>query len=173
MNPDTVSNHFNAVIEIPRGSKVKYELDKPTGMLKVDRVLYSAVSYPCNYGFIPRSYCGDGDPLDVLVLGHESVVPMAIMQVRAIGVMHMKDQGEADDKIIAVHVNDPAVSHYTDISELPPHSMREIIRFFRDYKILEQKEVVVEEPKGRVEAVEVVLDSLRQYRDMETKLRGW
>ncbi len=173
VNPDTVEEYFNAVIEIPRGSKVKYELDKPTGMLRVDRVLYSAVIYPCNYGFIPRSYCEDGDPLDVLVLGHEPVVPMAIMQVRAIGVMHMRDQGEADDKIIAVHVNDPAVAHYQDISELPPHNLREIIRFFRDYKILEKKEVLVGEPKGREEAVAVVLDSLKQYRAMESKLRGW
>ena len=112
-NPDTAHEWFNVVIEIPRGSKVKYELDKPTGLLRVDRVLYSSVIYPANYGFIPRSYCEDKDPLDVLVLGYEPVVPMCIMQARAIGLMHMLDEGEGDDKIIAVHVNDPSFNEYT------------------------------------------------------------
>src|SRR5262245_30521069 len=98
-NPDTADEYFNVVIEIPRGSKVKYELDKPTGLLKVDRVLYSSVIYPANYGFLPRSFCGDGDPLDVLVLGHEPVQPLAIMTARAIGVMHMLDDDKDDDKI--------------------------------------------------------------------------
>ena len=172
-NPDTADDFFNVVIEIPRGSKVKYELDKPTGHLRVDRVLYSAVFYPCNYGFLPRSYCDDGDPLDVLVLGDEPVVPMAIMQARAIGVMKMIDQGEGDEKIIAVHINDPAVAHYTDIDELPPHKLDEIMRFFLDYKILENKEVEVDTPLGRKEANEVVRDSLQRYRAEETKLRGW
>ena len=172
-NPDTVATSFNAVIEIPRGSKVKYELDKPTGLLRVDRVLYSAVVYPCNYGFIPRSYCDDGDPLDVLVLGHEAVQPLAIMQVRAIGVVRMRDEGRGDDKIIAVHVHDPATNDYHDISELPRHTMREIQRFFRDYKILEEKEVEVDEPLGATEAVQVVVESLALYRREENKLRGW
>ena len=172
-NPDTAHEYFNVVIEIPRGSKVKYELDKPTGLLRVDRVLYSAVFYPCNYGFIPRSYCDDGDPLDVLVLGDEPVVPMAIMQARAIGVMQMTDQGESDEKIIAVHVNDPAVSHYRDIGELPPHKLSEIMRFFLDYKVLEAKEVEVEVPLGASEALAVVRRSFERYRQEETRLRGW
>ena len=172
-NPDTADEWFNVVIEIPRGSKVKYELDKPTGQLRVDRVLYSAVFYPCNYGFLPRSYCEDGDPLDVLVLGDEPVVPMAIMQARAIGVMEMIDQGESDEKIIAVHINDPAVAHYTDISELPPHKLDEIMRFFLDYKVLEEKEVKVDRPLGRAEALKIVRRSFTRYRAEESTLRGW
>ncbi len=172
-NPDTADAFFNVVIEIPRGSKVKYELDKPTGLLRVDRVLYSAVFYPCNYGFLPRSYCDDGDPLDVLVLGDEPVVPMAIMQARAIGVMRMTDQGEADEKIIAVHVNDPAVSHYRDIAELPPHKLSEIMRFFLDYKVLEAKEVEVDAPLGHAQALATVRRSFERYRQEEARLRGW
>ena len=172
-NPDTAHEWFNVIIEIPRGSKVKYELDKPTGLLRVDRVLYSSVIYPANYGFIPRSYCEDGDPLDVLVLGHEPVVPLAIMQARAIGLMRMEDEGEADDKIIAVHIHDPSTNSYTDIEQLPQHVFHEIKRFFLDYKALEKKEVTVEEFKGHKEAIEAVIESFRFYRREENKLRGW
>lgn len=172
-NPDTAHEFFNVVIEIPRGSKVKYELDKPTGMLRVDRVLYSAVFYPCNYGFLPRSYCDDGDPLDVLVLGHLPVTPLVILQARAIGVMHMRDEGKGDDKIIAVHVNDPEVSGYRDIRDLQGHKLQEIRRFFQDYKILEEKEVVVDELGNAEEALQVVIDSFRDYRSEESRLRGW
>ena len=120
-----IEDGFNVYIEIPKGSRVKYELDKPSGLLRVDRVLYSAVHYPANYGFLPRSYCGDKDPLDVLVLGNEPVVPGVMMRARAIGVMHMEDQGEEDDKIIAVHVHDPAFEEYTDLDQLPSHAMRD------------------------------------------------
>lgn len=172
-NPDTANDYFNVVIEIPRGSKVKYELDKPTGLMRVDRVLYSAVFYPCNYGFLPRSYCEDGDPLDVLVLGDEPVIPAAIMQARAIGVMRLKDQGKSDDKVIAVHVNDPAVSGYTDISELQAHKVAEIRRFFMDYKILENKSVEVDNILGAAEALESVVDAFALYRREENRLRGW
>lgn len=172
-NPDHADRYFNVVIEIPRGSKVKYELDKPTGLLRVDRILYSAVFYPCNYGFAPRTYCEDGDPLDVLVLGQEPVVPLTIMQVRAIGVMHMRDEGKEDDKIVAVHVHDPAVADYHDISELPQHTMLEIMRFFKDYKTLENKQVEVERPAGAQEALKTVLDAFALYRREETRLRGW
>src|SRR5690606_21708743 len=172
-NPDHAERYFNVVIEIPRGSKVKYELDKPTGLLRVDRILYSAVVYPCNYGFVPRTYCEDGDPLDVLVLGQEPVVPMTIMQVRAIGVMHMRDEGKEDDKVVAVHVHDPAVADSHDISELPQHTMLEIMRFFKDYKTLENKQVEVERPAGAKEALKTVLDAFTLYRREETRLRGW
>ena len=172
-NPDHAPEWFNVVIEIPKGSKVKYELDKPTGLLRVDRVLYSSVVYPANYGFLPRSYCGDKDPLDVLVLGSEPVQPLSIMRVRAIGVMHMRDQGEEDDKIIAVHVHDPAFNAYTDIAELPAHVFREIQRFFEDYKSLEDKQVVVENWGNAPRALEVVLESFRLYRSEENRLRGW
>ena len=172
-NPDQAADWFNVVIEIPRGSKVKYELDKPTGLLRVDRVLYSSVVYPANYGFLPRSYCDDKDPLDVLVLGHEPVQPLSIMQVRAIGVMRMTDQGEGDDKIIAVHIHDPAFNSYQDISELPAHIFKEIQRFFEDYKSLEDKEVVVENWGNAAAALVCVLESFKLYRAEENRLRGW
>jgi inorganic pyrophosphatase len=172
-NPDTAHEHFNVVIEIPKGSKVKYELDKPTGLLRVDRILYSSVVYPANYGFLPRSYCGDGDPLDVLVLGNEPVHPLSIMQARAIGVMHMADEGDEDDKIIAVHANDPAFEEIKDVGELPKHTFREMKRFFLDYKTLEDKEVRVDDFLGAEVALQVVKDSFALYRREENRLRGW
>jgi len=172
-NPDTAEEKFNVVIEIPKGSKVKYELDKPSGALRVDRILYSSVIYPANYGFLPRSYCGDGDPLDVLVLGNEPVVPLAIMEARAIGMMGMADDGDEDTKIIAVHIQDPAFNEYRDISELPRHVLNEISRFFEDYKVLENKQVIVEDFLGAAAAVKAVKESFKLYRSEETKLQGW
>jgi inorganic pyrophosphatase len=172
-NPDTAHEAVNVVIEIPRGSKVKYELDKPTGMLRVDRILYSSVHYPANYGFVPRTYCGDGDPLDILVLGFEPVVPLAMLMARPIGVMHMEDEGESDDKIIGVHVHDPAFADITDVSQVPKHTFTEIKRFFEDYKVLENKKVKVEEFSGHEAAVEVVREALALYRKQENQLRGW
>lgn len=168
-----IEEGFNVVIEIPRGSRVKYELDKPSGMLRVDRVLYSAVHYPANYGFLPRSYCGDHDPLDVLVLGNEPVQPLSILRARAIGVMRMEDQGEEDDKIIAVHVHDPAFADYTDLDQIPKHTWREIQRFFQDYKTLENKSVKVDEIGGAADAVRTVRDALELYQKEENQLRGW
>jgi inorganic pyrophosphatase len=172
-NPDTAHQYFNVVIEIPKGSKVKYELDKPSGLLRVDRILYSSVIYPANYGFVPRSYCDDGDPLDVLVLGAEPVVPLTLMQARAIGVMEMADEGAEDSKIIAVHINDPAYCEYTDLDQLPHHIAREIHRFFEDYKTLEDKEVVVNAMGNAEAALKAVRDSLAFYRAEESRLRGW
>ena len=170
---EPIEEGFPGFIEIPKGSKVKYELDKETGLLKVDRILFSAVHDPANYGFIPRTYCDDGDPLDVLVLGQEDVVPMCIMRARAIGVMRMLDEGKGDDKIIAVHVHDPAFEQYKDLDEIPKHTWREIQRFFQDYKILEAKSVRVDDMVGADEANAVVRTALRLYQEQENKLRGW
>jgi inorganic pyrophosphatase len=161
---DHIERHFRAVIEIPKGSKVKYELDKATGLLWVDRVLYSAVHYPANYGFLPRTYCEDGDPLDVLVLGQEPVVPLCVLRAKAIGVLGMRDEKGQDDKIIAVHVDDPAYADYQDIADLPPHRLKELERFFLDYKILESKAVAVDRMRGRSDAERVVREAAALYR---------
>ena len=163
---EPVEDEFPAFIEIPKGSKVKYELDKETGMLKVDRILFSAVHYPANYGFIPQTYCGDGDPLDVLVLGQEPVVPMCIMRARAIGMMEMRDEKGLDDKIIAVHLDDPAVRAYSHIRELPGHVLIELKRFFEDYKTLENKRVKVEDFDGPYEAAKVIRDAMEGYKTL-------
>ena len=157
--PDTL----DCVIEIPRGGRLKYELDKETGLLRLDRVLYSAVFYPANYGFIPRTYCDDSDPLDILVLGQEPVIPLAILTARPIGVMQMIDQDEEDDKIIAIHEHDPAYNHLRDISQLPDHTLNELQRFFEDYKILEHKKVRIERFKGRVDARTIIDQAFRLY----------
>jgi inorganic pyrophosphatase len=163
---------FPVVIEIPMGSKNKYELDKHSGLIKVDRVLYSSMVYPSNYGFIPQTYCEDHDPLDVLVLGQETVAPLSIMLAKPIGVMKMRDQGEEDDKIIAVHANDPEYAHYNSIEELAPHRMAEVKNFFQQYKILEQKEVIVDDFLGRDEAVQVVRDAIALYDANRERLRA-
>ncbi|KAL6776375.1 hypothetical protein ACKKBG_A20890 [Auxenochlorella protothecoides x Auxenochlorella symbiontica] len=157
---------LHAVIEIPRGSKVKYELDKVSGLLYVDRVLYSSVVYPHNYGFIPQTYCADNDPLDILVLMQEPVVPFSFLRARPIGVMQMVDQGEQDDKIIAVHADDPEFKDYTDIKELPTHRLAEIRRFFEDYKKNENKIVVVDEFLGREDALRIIRESQDLYKDL-------
>jgi inorganic pyrophosphatase len=167
---ERIEQSFPAVIEIPKGSKVKYELDKATGLLLVDRVLHSAVHYPANYGFLPRTYCPDDDPLDVLVLGQEPVVPLCIMRAKAIGMITMRDDKGEDDKIVAVHVDDPEYTDYDDIRELPRHRMRELERFFADYKVLEGKVVAVEGPRGRAAAEQTIREAARAYR--ETFLGG-
>ncbi|HXG63431.1 MAG TPA: inorganic diphosphatase [Planctomycetota bacterium] len=156
---------FHCVVEVPRGSKNKYELDKATGLLRLDRVLYSAVHYPANYGFLPRTYCEDGDPLDVLILCQEPVVPLTIMRGRPIGVITMTDEEGRDDKIIAVAVDDPEFSHYDDIRELPPHRLREIQQFLKDYKSLEGRRARVGPLRGSAEAARVIRKAIRTYRE--------
>lgn len=159
----TIEAGFPSVIEIPRGSKNKYELDKESGLLKLDRVLYSSVHYPADYGFIPRTFCDDGDPLDVLVLGQEPVYPLTLVQARAIGVMRMRDDKGGDDKIIAVSLHDPAYNGYTHYEQLPQHVMREMKRFFMDYKVAEGKQVVIDDPLGPDRAIEIILEALELY----------
>jgi inorganic pyrophosphatase len=172
-NSEHVDEYINAVIEIPRGSKVKYEIDKPTGLLRVDRILHTSSTYPANYGFLPRTYCDDNDPLDVLVLGSEPIVPMSIVRVRPIGVMRMVDDGEQDDKVIGVLTRDPAYSEVIDLADLPPHILRELRRFFEEYKILENKEVQVDEFRDAEQARAIIRESIELYRREEEKLRGW
>ena len=161
---DQAPDIVEAIIEIPKASRSKYELDKVTGMLRLDRVLYSSVYYPANYGFIPKTYCDDKDPLDILVLTQVKVIPLSIMRAKVIGVMKMIDGGEADDKIIAVSPDDKSVSHINDISELPEHLLRELKAFFEDYKKLENKTVEVEEFGNAVLARKVVLQAFEDYK---------
>jgi inorganic pyrophosphatase len=162
---DRIEQEFRCLIEIPKGSKVKYELDKQSGLLWLDRVLHSAVHYPANYGFLPQTYCDDGDPLDVLVLGQEPVVPLCVLRARAIGVITMRDEKGQDDKVIAIHLDDPEYAHFRDVAELAPHRLMEMQRFFLDYKVLERKTVDVDQIRGREEAERVVREAARLYHD--------
>eukprot|EP00761_Pharyngomonas_kirbyi_P013148 gb/GECH01013175.1/.p1 GENE.gb/GECH01013175.1/~~gb/GECH01013175.1/.p1 ORF type:complete len:204 (+),score=61.47 gb/GECH01013175.1/:1-612(+) len=155
---------INAAIEIPKGSKVKYELDKETGLIRVDRILYSSVVYPANYGFIPQTMDYDDDPLDILVLMQEPVMPLAFLRAKPIGVMQMLDQGERDDKIVAVHIDDPEFRHYNDISELPQHRLLEVRRFFEDYKKNEHKEVIVNDFLSAQAAKEAITHCHELYK---------
>ena len=158
-----IEQHFRVVIEIPKGSKVKYELDKGTGMLAVDRVLASAVHYPANYGFLPQTYCADGDPHDALVLGQEAIAPLSILRAKAIGVITMRDETLEDDKIVAIHVDDPEYADYEDLADLSPHLVRELEQFFLDYKELEGKRVAVDGQRGRAHAEQVIHTAARAY----------
>ena len=154
---------FVAVIEIPKGCKNKYELDKETGMIVLDRVLYTSTHYPANYGFIPRTYAGDNDPLDVLVLCQERIDPAVLVRIYPIGVIKMIDGGEVDEKIIALPFKDPTYSGYKDLRDLPEHIFKEITHFFEVYKILEDKETAVKEVLGRAEAEEIIESCLKEY----------
>jgi inorganic pyrophosphatase len=170
--PDDLADWFPVYVEIPAGSKVKYELDKATGLLRVDRVLYSAVHYPANYGFVPRTYFSDGDPLDVLVLGEEPVTPGCLLRARAIGVMCMHDQRREDDKLIAVHIDDPDYVVYKTIRDLPRHRLQALQRFFLDYKVLEGKEVTVERMQGPEEGLRVLREAAAYYARERDRLRA-
>jgi inorganic pyrophosphatase len=164
VSPDYNDDIVSGIIEIPKASRAKYELDKTSGLLKLDRVLYSSVYYPANYGFIPQTYGEDNDPLDILILSQIEVVPLCIVQAKIIGVMRMLDNGEADDKIIAVATGDPSVEHYNDISELPAHLISETMSFFEDYKKLEGKTVVVENFLDKETAINILQSSFQRYK---------
>ena len=165
INPDD----FVAVIEIPKGSKKKYELDKETGLIILDRVLYTSTHYPANYGFIPRSYGDDGDPLDVLVLCSQALEPMTLVRCYPIGYISMLDGGRNDEKIIAIPFADPTYNKYTDISDLPPHIFDEMRHFFKVYKELEDKETVAGEVNCREAAIEVIKNALSHYEETFSK----
>ena len=164
LSPEQVKpENFTAVIEISKGSKVKYELDKETGLLRMDRVLYTATHYPQNYGFIPRTYGEDNDPLDVLVLCSEPILPLTMVQCYPIGVIKMVDSGALDEKIIAIPFKDPTYNGYYDIQELPKHIFDEMMHFFEVYKSLEHKKTTVKEIAHREEAVEIIKKCIQAY----------
>ncbi len=155
---------FYAIIEIPKGCKVKYELDKETGMLLMDRVLYTSTHYPANYGFIPKTYADDHDPLDVLLLCSETLVPLSMVRCFPIGVIMMEDGGEKDEKIIALPYGDPTYNSYADISELPEHIMKEMSHFFSVYKALEGKKTFIESIKDHKSAEEIIASCIAKYK---------
>ncbi len=167
INPQRITDTlFDSVVEISKGSKTKYELDKQTGMLRLDRVLHTSTHYPANYGFIPRTYALDNDPLDVLILCSEMIEPMSIVECYPIGVISMLDNGDPDDKIIAIHTGDPNYNEYTDIDQLPKHVFNEMIHFFTVYKMLENKETVIDEVRGSAEARKIIEESISRYKEI-------
>ena len=164
ISPERIKkDEFVAVIEISKGGRNKYELDKETGMLRLDRVLYTSTHYPANYGFIPRTYAGDNDPLDVLVLCQEKIISMALVEAYPIGVLKMIDGNEEDEKIIAISKQDPFLNMYKDIEEIPPHISAEIMHFFEVYKQLEGKTTSVHNIMGREEAEKIIEQSINNY----------
>ena len=166
VDPKRISpENFLSVIEIPQGSKKKYELDKPTGMIILDRILYTSTRYPANYGFIPRTYGDDGDPLDVLVLCSEILDPLTLVQCYPIGYISMLDGGKNDEKIIAIPFADPSYNGYRDIDHLPDHLFEEMSHFFSVYKALEGKDTIAGGIKNRDEALKVIQEAIRHYRD--------
>jgi len=156
---------FSAIIEISKGSKNKYELDKETGLMRLDRILHTSTHYPQNYGFIPRTYADDNDPLDVLVICSEELLPMTLVQCYPIGVIKMIDNGRNDEKIIAIPFSDPTFNLYKDISELPPHIFEEMKHFFSVYKQLENKETAVDMISGREDAVNIIEECIERYKE--------
>ena len=161
---DEVPQIVNAIIEIPEGSRTKYEVDKKTGLLKMDRVVYSSFHYPMNYGFLPQTLGLDGDPLDILVLCSQPIQPLCLVRATVIGNMQMIDSGEEDDKIIAVASDDPTVNHITSIDELPRHTISVLRNYFEQYKVLENKEVVIEDFQDKFVAYRIIAESIELYK---------
>lgn len=163
-----VPEHVNAMIEIPQGSRTKYEIDKETGLLRLDRVIYSSFHYPVNYGFIPQTLGHDGDPLDILVLCSQPIQPLCLVQATVIGNMQMIDSGEKDDKIIAVAAKDPSVNHISSIKEMPRHFINELRNYFEQYKVLENKQVQIEEFQSKEIAYQIIQESIDLYKQKFT-----
>jgi inorganic pyrophosphatase len=155
----------NALIEIPQGSRTKYEIDKETGLLRVDRVIYSSFHYPVNYGFIPQTLGEDHDPLDILVLCSQSIQSLCLVEATVIGNMQMIDSGERDDKIIAVATNDPSVNHITTVEEMPRHFFLELKNYFEQYKVLENKQVQIDEFQDQAAAYKIINDAIALYKE--------
>lgn len=161
---DNAPAQVNALIEISQGSRTKYEIDKTTGLLKLDRVIYSSFHYPVNYGFIPQTLGHDNDPLDILVLCSQSIQPLCLVHATVIGNMQMIDSGEKDDKIIAVATKDPSVNHISSIEEMPPHFINELRNYFEQYKVLENKQVQIEEFQSREIAYSIINEAIAYYK---------
>src|SRR3954470_22761585 len=166
---EKIPQEFQAVIEIPFGSSVKYELDKQSGLIKLDRILYSAAYYPANYGFVPQTLAEDDDPLDVLVFCQETVVPLTLMRARTIGLMTMVDSGKKDHKIVAVATEDPEFNSYKEAAEMPTHRLTMLRRFFQDYKLLEGKAVEVDAIEAAANAYPIIEDALHRYSRQRRK----
>lgn len=161
---DKAPAQINGLVEIPQGSRAKYEVDKTTGLLKLDRVIYSSFHYPVNYGFIPQTLGYDGDPLDILIICSQSIQPLCLIETAVIGNMQMIDAGKQDDKIIAVVVNDPSVNHIKSMEELPSHFLAELRNFFEQYKVLENKKVMIDNFQDRATALQIINDAIDLYK---------
>ena len=166
---DKAPQVVNGLIEIPQGSRAKYEIDKKTGLLKLDRVIYSSFQYPVNYGFIPQTLGQDGDPLDILVLCSQSIQSLCLVDAKVIGNMQMIDQGQVDDKIIAVAANDPSVNHYSRMEELPQHFLLELKNFFEQYKVLENKKVEIDNFQDQFIACRIITEAINRYKEVYRK----
>ncbi len=160
---DKAPQVVNALIEIPQGSRAKYEIDKTTGLLKLDRVIYSSFHYPVNYGFIPQTLGEDGDPLDILVICSETIQPLCLVEATVIGNMQMIDNGEKDDKIIAVATKDPTVNHYSNVNDLPKHFITVLKNYFENYKVLENKVVAIDEFEDKEAAYRIIQKDIEFY----------
>lgn len=166
IGPERISSEdFMVVVEISKGSKNKYELDKDTGLLMLDRILYTSTHYPANYGFIPRTFADDGDPLDALVLCSEPIAPMTLVRCYPIGAIKMIDSGENDEKIIAIPFGDPMYNSFRDITDLPEHVFNEMTHFFSVYKTLENKDTAVDEVIGSAEVTEIIEHTMKRYKE--------
>ncbi|HXS54644.1 MAG TPA: inorganic diphosphatase [Hanamia sp.] len=166
---DEAPKIVNALIEIPQGSKSKYEIDKKTGLLKLDRIIYSSFHYPVNYGFIPQTLGKDGDPLDILVMCSEAIQPLCLVEALVIGNMQMIDQDLIDDKIIAVAVNDPSVNYIRTLDEVPPHIFKVLKNYFEQYKVLENKKVEINDFQEKEKAFEIINESIEFYKETYSK----